>query len=113
MQCHCGKLGTCQKTMVEWYLTKEKLLVWKYERGLTQTIKHKDIVPLLNGFFQKAFGCEEINKAAIVDQEWNPLNRKLLEHPSTVSNTKDVSSSSDVLPDLNFVDPDGVGASVR
>ena len=29
---------------------------------------HEDIIPLLNGIFQKAFGHEEINKAAIAVQ---------------------------------------------
>ena len=66
----------------------------------------------MNGIFQKAFGCEEINKAAIADRGWNPLNRKLLEHPSIASKMEDVSSPNDVLPNLNFVDPNGIGVSV-
>ena len=35
-----------------------------------------------------------------------------MEHPSIASNTEDVSSPNDVLSDFNFVDPDGIGASV-
>ena len=52
----------------EFYGAKDELLLWKYEPGLTRAIKHKDVMPLLNDIFPKAFGHEEINKKAITDQ---------------------------------------------
>ena len=93
---------------------KDELLLWKYERGLTRAIKQEDIMPLLNDIFPKAFGREEINKKAISDQEWNPLNQKLVEHPSISvdCNTDDAYSPQAQLPPLNFVTAKGIGASV-
>ena len=64
----------------EWYQANDSLLLWKYERELTRSIKHEDIIPLLNEVFLKAFDREDVNKRAIADCGWNPLNHKLLEH---------------------------------
>ncbi len=32
----------------EWYCEKDKLLLWKYERGMEQVIWHYDAIPILN-----------------------------------------------------------------
>ena len=79
---------------------------WKYERELTWAIKHEDIIPFLNDVFPKAFGWKKVNQQAIADQGWNPLNIKLLEHPSIMNDTKDD------FPSLNLKIADRIGASV-
>ena len=73
-------------------------------------------MPILNVMFSKAFGQEEANKHMIVDHGWNPLNRKLLEHPSINDGEKPSLAYSPPphapLPPLNFEHAEGIGASV-
>ena len=89
-------------------VSKDEWLLWKYEWGLTRAIKHENIMPLLNDIIPKAFGQEEINKHAIADQGWNPLDQKLVEHPSiSVDCNKD-----DIHAPLKILKRQGIGASV-
>ena len=100
--------------VIELNWAKDELLFWKYEWGLTRAIKHDNIMPLLNDGFPKAFGQEEINKHAIIDQGWNHLHQKLMEHPSIRVdwNTDDTYSPQALLPSLNFENAEGIETSV-
>ncbi len=108
---------------VEFYCAKSDLLVWKYERGLTQSIDPTDIIPLLNIAFPIAFGRVDRNLSAVAERGWNPLNRILLEHPSlqnanqhmrsiSTSESTIPSNTTNSFPDLNFNGTDGIASSV-
>jgi len=73
------------KFKIEWYREKGFLLVWKYTRRLTRSIKPYDIMPILNKIFHKSFGNLQGNMKAVSDRGWFPPNRKLLEHPSLIN----------------------------
>ncbi len=50
---------------VEFYCAKNDLLVWKYERGPTQSIDTTDLIPLLNIAFPVAFVQVDCNLSAV------------------------------------------------
>ncbi len=52
---------------MEWYCQKDKLILWKYERGVECLIRHYDVFPLLKEVFIRAFGQVEVKKQAIFD----------------------------------------------
>ena len=99
----------------EWYCTKDDLLLWKYEQGLTRVIKHEDIMPILNHVFPKAFGHKRINKHAMAERDYNAFNHKLVEHPSFVdgehANCQGPPSDGPLSP-LHFENAEGMGTSV-
>lgn len=112
---------------VEFYCAKNEILVWKYERELTQSIVPTDINPLLNITFPIAFGWVDCNLSSVAERGWNPLNQVLLEHPrlknaeisdgydqhlscSSTSGSIILSNTSNIVPDLNFTGIDGMVA---
>ncbi len=99
----------------EWYREKDKLLLWKYKRGMEQVIRHYDVIPIINKIFHRAFGRVASNQRAISHRGWGPLNRKLLEHPHLVLqkiSDKCSHQSSHKLSGLNIINAEGVAASV-
>ena len=98
----------------EFYHTKDELLLWKYEQGLTRAIKHENIMPLLNDIFQKAFGQEEIKKKTVSSQGWKLINQNLVEHPSISVDCNNDNLHSPQAPSLplNFENVEEIGASM-
>ena len=101
------------KFKVEWYREKADLLIWKFTRGLRQSIIPQDIMPLMNCILHKAFRNVEGNKKAVSDRGWYPPSQKLLDHPSLVDNTnEEYSSSSSSVMTLNVTQENGMAVTV-
>jgi hypothetical protein len=63
------------------------MMVYKSTHRLPSTIGPADIIPLINRVFHKSFGSNSSNLKALVDQAWNPPNRKLLEHNELIDDS--------------------------
>jgi hypothetical protein len=80
---------------VEWSREKADLLKWKTAHPLMgRSINAEDIMPLLSKTFHKTFGNVRNSKKAAADRGWNPLNRKLEEHPSLQSRVSTSAAST-------------------
>jgi hypothetical protein len=79
---------------------KDELLVKKMDLGLPRRIGPTDIIPLVTTAFVDGFTNTEANRHAVSDRGWNPLNRRLLQHPSLQrsENTSSASTTTTVPP---------------
>ena len=57
---------------------KDELLSFKESIGLSNGITPTDMMPIINDAWKKSFARVNMNKNAISDRGWNPLNRALL-----------------------------------
>ena len=57
---------------------KDELLSFKESIGLSNGLTLTDMMPIINDAWNKSFTRVGMNKNAISDQGWNPLNHALL-----------------------------------
>ena len=82
------------KFKTEWYKVKDVMMKWKIHHLLPCSLGPTDIIPLVSRIFHDSYGRVNSNLKAVADRGWSPANRKLLEHPSLLDDSKETTKVS-------------------